>query len=48
MGEPSVYLSSAVQRAMTVQVVNLRAIDSRLKWYQPAEILGTSECQMRR
>ena len=48
MGEPTVYLSSAVERAMKVQVVTLRAIVGRLKWYQAAKILGASECQMRR
>ena len=48
MGEPAVYLSSAVERAMKVQVVTLHAIGGWLKWYQASEILGTSECQMRR
>ena len=48
MREPAVYPSSAVERAMKVQEVILRAIDGRLKWYQAAEILGISDRQMRR
>ena len=48
MREPAVYPSSAVERAMKVQEVILRAIDGRLKWYQAAEILGISARQMRR
>lgn len=39
---------SAMERAMKVQEVILRAIDGRLKWYQAAEILGISDRQMRR
>lgn len=42
------YPASAVERAMKVQEVILRAIDGRLKWYQAAEILGISDRQMRR
>ncbi len=42
------YPSSAVERAMKVQEVILRAVDGRLKWYQAAEILGISDRQMRR
>ncbi len=48
MGEPAVYPSSAVERAMKVQEVILRPIDGRLKWYQAAEILGISDRQMQR
>ncbi len=48
MSEPAGYPSSAVERAMKVQEVILRAIDGRLKWYQAAEILGISDRQMRR
>ena len=40
------YPYSAVERAMKVQEVILRAIDGRLKWYQAAEILGISDRQM--
>lgn len=46
--EPVGYPASAVERAMKVQEVILRAIDGRLKWYQAAEILGISDRQMRR
>ncbi|MGH7369451.1 MAG: hypothetical protein ACREIN_01015 [Candidatus Methylomirabilaceae bacterium] len=46
--EPVGYPASAVERAMKVQEVILRAIDGRLKWYQAAEILGLSDRQMRR
>ena len=46
--ESGVYPASAVERAMKVQEVILRAIDGRLKWYQAAEILGISDRQMRR
>jgi len=42
------YPFSAVERAMKIQEVILRAIDGRLKWYQAAEILGISDRQMRR
>jgi len=42
------YPASAVERAMKVQEVILRAMDGRLKWYQAAEILGISDRQMRR
>jgi len=42
------YLSPAVERAMKIQEVILRAIEGRLKWYQAAEILGISDRQMRR
>jgi transposase len=48
MSEPAVYPASAVERAMKVQEVILRAVDGRLKWYQAAEILGISDRQMRR
>ncbi|MBF8298589.1 MAG: family transposase [candidate division NC10 bacterium] len=46
--DSGVYPASAVERAMKVQDVILRAIDGRLKWYQAAEILGISARQMRR
>jgi hypothetical protein len=48
MSEPAVYPSSAVERAMKVQEVILRAIDGRVKWYQAAEILRISDRQMLR
>lgn len=40
--------SRAVEQAMEIQEVILRAIDGRLKWYQAAEILGISDRQMGR
>jgi transposase len=46
--ETTYYLSPAVERAMKIQEVILRAIEGRLKWYQAAEILGISDRQMRR
>lgn len=46
--DSGVYPASAVERAMKVQEVILRAIDGRVKWYQAAEILGISDRQMRR
>ena len=46
--DSGVYPASAVERAMKMQEVILRAIDGRLKWYQAAEILGISDRQMRR
>ncbi len=45
---PCDYPFSAVERAMKIQEVILRAIDGRLKWYQALEILGISDRQMRR
>jgi len=48
MREQPTYPASAVERAMKVQEVILRAMDGRLKWYQAAEILGISDRQMRR
>lgn len=47
MKEPQAYPVSAMERAMKVQEVILRAIDGRLMWYQAAEILGISDRQMR-
>jgi transposase len=48
MREQPTYPASAVERAMKVQEVILRAMDGRLKWYQAAEILGISDRQIRR
>ncbi len=42
------YPASAMERAMKVQEVILRAVDGRLKWYQGAEILGVRDRHMRR
>ena len=46
--DSGVYPASAVERAMKVQELIVRAIDGRVKWYQAAEILGISDRQMRR
>ena len=43
--DSGVYPASAVERAMKVQEVIVRAIDGRLKWYHAAEILGISDRQ---
>jgi len=42
------YPQSAVERAMKVQEVILRAIDGKLTWLQAADILGYSPRTIRR
>jgi len=42
------YPESAVERAMKVQEVILRAMARKISWWQAAEILGISDRQMRR
>src|SRR3954464_38050 len=42
------YSQSAVERAMKIQEVMLRAIAKKITWWQAAEILGLSCRQMRR
>ncbi len=42
------YLRVAVERAMKVQEVILRAMAKKLTWFQAAEIIGISDRQMRR
>ncbi len=42
------YRKAAVERAMKVQEVILRAMAGRITWWQAAEILGISDRQMRR
>jgi len=42
------YPEAAMERAMKVQEVMLRAIGKRITWWQAAEILGISDRQMRR
>lgn len=42
------YPRAAVERAMKVQEVILRALARKLTWYQAAEIIGISDRQMRR
>jgi transposase len=42
------YSKAAVERAMKVQEVILRAMAKKISWWQAAEIIGISERQMRR
>jgi transposase len=42
------YSAAAVERAMKVQEVILRAMAGRLKWWEAAEIIGVSDRTMRR
>jgi transposase len=42
------YSKAAMERAMKVQEVILRAMAKRITWWQAAEIIGTSERHMRR
>lgn len=43
-----IYPRAAVERAMKVQEVLLRATTGKIKWWQAAELIGISERQMRR
>ncbi len=42
------YPRAAMERAMKIQEVILRAIGKRINWWQAAEIIGISDRQMRR
>ena len=42
------YRKAAVERAMKVQEVILRAMAKKIRWWQAAEIIGISDRQMRR
>lgn len=42
------YTTAAMERAMKVQEVILRAMAKKIAWYQAAEILGVSDRHMRR
>src|SRR6202011_5694099 len=42
------YTQAAVERAMKVQEVILRAMAKKIRWWQAAEIIGISDRQMRR
>jgi transposase len=42
------YPRAAVERAMKVQEVILRAMAKKIRWWQAAEIIGISDRQMRR
>jgi transposase len=42
------YRKAAVERAMKVQEVILRAMAKKIRWWQAAEIIGISDRSMRR
>lgn len=42
------YPATAVERAMKIQEVILRAMAKRISWWQAAEIIGISDRSMRR
>ncbi|MCH7977629.1 MAG: helix-turn-helix domain-containing protein [Acidobacteria bacterium] len=42
------YSEAAMERAMKIQEVILRAMGKRISWWQAAEIIGISDRQMRR
>ena len=42
------YPRAAVERAMKVQEVILRAMARKITWWQAAEVIGVSDRQMRR
>ncbi|MHB1935852.1 MAG: hypothetical protein ACYCOR_04635 [Acidobacteriaceae bacterium] len=42
------YARAAVERAMKVQEVVLRALARKIAWWQAAEIIGIGDRQMRR
>ena len=42
------YSKAAMERAMKVQEVILRAMAKKITWWQAAEIIGISNRQMRR
>ena len=42
------YMQAAVERAMKVQEVILRAMAKKITWWQAAEIIGISDRQMGR
>jgi transposase len=48
MGSMISYTKAAMERAMKVQEVILRAMAKRITWWQAAEIIGISDRQMRR
>jgi len=47
-GSVESYPRAAVERAMKVQEVILRAMAKKISWWQAAEIIGISDRQMRR
>ena len=44
----AIYPITAMERAMKLQEVLLRATSGKIKWWQAAELIGVSERQMRR
>src|SRR2546422_7188053 len=48
MGSMVGYSKAAMERAMKVQEVILRAMAKRITWWQAAEIMGISDRHMRR
>ncbi len=48
MGSMELYSRAAVERAMKVQEVILRAVAKKITWWQAAEIIGVSDRSMRR
>src|ERR1700686_2676043 len=48
MGSMISYTRAAMERAMKVQEVILRALAKKITWWQAAEIIGISDRQMRR
>lgn len=48
MGSMERYPRAAVERAMKVQEVMLRAIARKITWFQAAEILGITDRHLRR
>ena len=48
MEDMLVYSKAAVERAMRVQEVILRAMAKKITWWQAAEIIGISDRSMRR
>jgi len=42
------YTKAAMELAMKVQEIVLRAMDKRITWWQEAEIIGISDRHMRR
>ena len=48
MGSMVGYSKAAMERAMKVQEVILRAMAKRITWWQAAEIVGISDRWMRR
>jgi transposase len=48
MGSMIFYRKAAVERAMKVLEVILRALAKKIRWWQAAEIIGISDRQMRR